>query len=522
MIKKILFSTSLFILLSFTNVSAETGLPKEYHINLDAKTIEKGYTVSAFEDEIKLSLVPGILSSSTAVDVLDLSEEPIPSPWQLDRISNIYQFEFRNKASYDDHKPFYIQFSYSEESDFHKQVFFFDKNFGIWRPLPTRDFPKEKFVRSLIHLPFARIAVFSYPDVLTVGKASWYKYKGGDFAASPDYPKGSRVRVRNADNDKFVDVVINDFGPDRGLFPDRAIDLDKVAFAKLASPGAGIINVEIEPLSIVPVNGRELDIPRVGASVLLESDVKSAIVIDALTGEMIWGKDSTSTLPLASLTKLVAAKVFLDTKPDMDKEVTYYEKDEEYNYEHVDHKWEVARLRVNEGDTMKISDLFYSGLVGSANNAIESLVRVSGLERDEFISTMNEMVKEWGASSTYFIEPTGLAPENMSTVHDFAIISRETLKESLIEKATKMREYKFYTINTEEFHRIRTTNDLIRSNKYNITGSKTGYLHEAGYCLMNRVSHDNKTVIVVTFGAESKTESFYENEKLIKFGLRNL
>jgi hypothetical protein len=148
-----------------------------YHINLDQATIAKGYTVSSFEDSIKLSLVPGILSEATGVDVVKLNET-IDLSWKLEKLSNIYQFEFQNKEAYDDHKPFYIQFSYEDESDYLKQVYFFDKNYSTWRPLPTRDYPDEKFVRSLIHLPFARIAVFVNPDVLAIGQASWYGYKG--------------------------------------------------------------------------------------------------------------------------------------------------------------------------------------------------------------------------------------------------------------------------------------------------------------------------------------------------------
>ena len=112
----------------------------QFYINLDKATIAKGYTVTAFSDQLKLSLVPGILSESTGVLMEEIVEN-MPTPWQMDKISRIYQFEFKNKAAYDNHKPFYIQFSYEDETDNHKQVFFYDKNFSAWRPLPTRDYP---------------------------------------------------------------------------------------------------------------------------------------------------------------------------------------------------------------------------------------------------------------------------------------------------------------------------------------------------------------------------------------------
>jgi len=518
-----LFILSGFILVPLANSGTAqdndiTFINPQYHIYLDKQTINKGYTVSAFNNSIKLSLVPGVLNNSTKIEVVEINEE-MDMPWQFERISKIYQFEFLNKEAYDSHKPFYIQLSYNQPSNYYKQVFFYDKNYFTWRPLPTKDFPNELFIRSLIHLPFARIAVFSFPDILTVGRASWYKYKGGNYAASPDFPKGSRLRVYNEDN-KFVDVTINDYGPDRNLHPDRAIDLDKVAFARLAPLWQGMANIRIEPLYIAPESGRVLGISETGATIEPKILSKSAVVINQETEEILWEKNATTTLPLASLTKLIAIKTFLDTKPSLNRVVSYSSQDEEYNYQYCQ-KWESARLRVNDGDTMTIENLLYSSLVGSANNAIESLVRVSGLSRDDFIKTMNQKVKQWGATSTYLVEPTGLSPENVSSALDYAIITKNILSHPIIEKASTMNEYKFSTINTAKPHRIKNTNQLISTNHFNITGSKTGYLDEAGYCLMTRVkTGNNKQIIAVTLGAETRDISFFETEELLKYGTR--
>ncbi len=533
LITTIILLLSLFILSGFIypdygggmslNTAAraeEEILNPQYFINLDKATIEKGYTVSAFNNSLKLSLVPEILSQATGVKIIELNEK-MEMPWQLNKISQIYQFEFINKQAYDNHKPFYIQFAYSQKSNNYKQVFFYDKNYQAWRPLPTKDFPDKMFVRSLIHLPFARIAVFDYPNILTVGRASWYGYKGGNFAASPDFPKGSRLRVFNRENNKFIDVEINDFGPDRSVHPDRVIDLDKVAFAKLTTLGSGIVEVKIEPLYIVPENNKILGIAEAGTGNEPIITTKSAIVMNEQTGEILWQKNSTSTLPLASLTKLVAIKVFLDTRPSLNKIVEYKTCDEEYNYAFLDYKWELVRLRVKDGETMTIEDLIYASLVGSTNNTVETLVRVSGWSRDQFIVKMNEKVQEWGASSTYFVEPTGLSPENVSSSLDYAIITKEALAHPIIEKASKKSEYEFYTQNTNKFHSLKNTNKLISASQYNITGSKTGYLNEAGYCLMIRAKTADKTnIIVVTLGADNRDISFSETEELLKYGLR--
>ena len=497
----------------------EESLNKNFSIRLDKATIAKGYTVSAFNDDIKLSLVPGILSEDTLVDVVELNEV-MPEPWNIDMLSKIYQFEFLNKNAYDNHKPFYIQISYEEESDRHKQAFYYDKNYEAWKPLPTKDHPEDRFVRTLIHLPYARIAVFSYPEVMGVGRASWYAYKPGNFAASPDFPKGSKLRVTNLDNDKFVDVIINDYGPDRFLHPDRVIDLEKNAFARLDSIGAGMLDVKVEPLYIAPnPDGTILGITEAGALEKPTINLKAGILMNERTGEILWEKNSSSTLPLASLTKMVAMKVFLDEKPSLNKVISYSIKDEEYNHEYCK-PWESAKLQVEDGETMTIEDMVYASLVGSANNAVETLVRVSGLERGNFIKLMNESVKKWGASTTIFVEPTGLSPDNLSSAKDYAIITKEVLKHPIIQKASTMEKYEFTTINTEDFHRLRNTNKIINTDKFHINGSKTGYLDEAGYCLMTRIDTGNGlNLITVTFGAQTRDQSFNETTDLMQYGL---
>jgi len=495
-----------------------------FSINLGEGTIERGYTVSAFEDKIKLSLVPGVLSEPTRINLtLHNEDKNFSMPWSIDRISSVVEFDFENKTTYKNQKPFYIQFNYDQkDDDKYKQVFYFDNNYNTWRPLPTWDYPNENFVRSLVQLPHAQIAVFSYPNILTNGRASWYAYKSGNYAASPDFPKGSIIRVFNKENGKYVDVEINDYGPDRSLHPDRVIDLEKNAFSKIASLRDGVIDISIQPVKIEPnSDGTILGINDAGMGDLLNINPKSAIIMNEKTEEIIWSKNSTSTLPLASLTKMVAVQTFLDTNLSMDTIVSYSVKDEEYNYEWCK-KWESVRLKLEEGETLTVKDLIYASLVKSANNTIETLARASGLSRNEFIKNMNSNVASWGASSTKFVEPTGLSPQNVSSVLDYAIITKEVLKNPIIQDASSADRYEFTTINTKNDHRMTSTNNLVKLNKYNITGSKTGYIDEAGYCLMAKVDSLEGNIIVVTFGAEDRSQSFFDTEKLIKFGLRQL
>ena len=491
---------------------------KQYFINLDKETIARGYTVAAYDDQIKLSLIPGILDESTGVDVWEL-HEPLNEPWQFDRISEVYQFEFRNKAAYDNEKPFIIQLKYNSYDENLKQVYYFDKNFSSWRPLPTKDYFGEKMVRAYIHLPFARLAVFSNPEVMSVGNASWYAYKNGDFAASPDFPKGSILKVINLENDKTIEVEINDWGPDRSIHPDRVVDLDKLAFKKIASLGDGIVKVGVEPVYIPEENGRVLGIKTDNVNENLDINSKAFIAQDITSGKIIIAGNATTTLPLASLTKIVTASVFLDTNPDFNEVATYSIKDEENNWPYLENKYESMRLLIEDGDRLIVKDAFFSTLVKSTNNTAETLVRISGMQRDDFIKKMNEKVHEWGATGTVFIEPSGLSPENVSTVSDYVIISKNALQHPRMLEATTLKRYEFTTLKNKKKFIQSNTNGLLYDNFY-ITGGKTGYIDEVGYCLMTKIKTEKSEIIGVLLGADTREQSFNEMRDLLKYASR--
>jgi len=490
----------------------------QYYINIDKKTADRGYEIKAFDGAFGLILPKGALTEATGVRLNEVSEV-MALPWQLNKLSGIFQYELMNKPAYNASTTLSVEIKYNVASDFYKQIYFYDKNYSAWRPLPCREIVKESSVRCASAFTFSRLAVFANPGARTVGRASWYAYKKGDFAASPDFPKGSRLRVVNLENGKTVDVEVNDFGPDKKIHPDRPVDLAREAFKKIAPLSQGTAKVRVEPLFIAPPTGRLLGVSARGAKSEPAVFAKAAIVVDEQSGEVLWQKNATSTLPLASLTKLAAVKVFLDTRPSLNKVVTYSLKDEEYNYQYVN-KWESAKLNLKDGDTLTVEDLLYAALVGSANNAIETLARASGLSRNEFIKTMNAEAAAWGASSTKFIEPTGLSPANVSSALDYAIISKEVYTNPIIQKASTMRRYKFVTLNTKKTHTITNTDKLLEVSSLNITGSKTGYLDEAKYCLMVRAEDDSgRRVIAVTMGADSRQDSFDETEELVKYGL---
>lgn len=504
----------LLFLTSFTTAGAAHADTRDFFIRLDASTIAQGYTVSVFDDAFKLSLVPGILSEQTGVQVREIGG--MDEPWKLQRISPIYEFEFLNKAAYDNSHPFYIELKTDRPSPHYKQVFFYDKNYDAWRPLPTRDHAPEQFVRSLIHLPYARIAVFAYPDMLIQGEASWYRHKRGLFAASPDFPQGSRLRVHNLASGSFVDVTVNDYGPDRGAHPSRAIDLDRVAFTRLAPPGAGLITVRVEPLEIVPQDKAVLGILPEGIAAQPHIESSAAIVIDENSGKTLYEKNADEPLSIASLTKLIAAAVFLETEPDLEQIVEYRVQDEEYNYRYA-HTWEVVRLSLRDGETISIRDLLTAALVGSANNAVETLVRVSGVSRDTFIAKMNEYAQTHGALSLSFDDPAGLSPKNVSSARDYARAALAALANPVIQKTSTLKNATIATRNTSRSLTVKNTHPLLNTSRYTFEGFKIGYLHEARNCVVAKVPTQSSTLIVVVLGDASRNANAQAAEKLIRF-----
>jgi len=529
---KIFLSISVFLFLAGAVLAANDN---EGFENLEFKKtftfsdLSSGQKITAFSDDFKVIVPANILSTSSdnlsdSVDVsLQKINEEWPTPWNLIKLSDFYQFEIFSNLN----KDVEVQIAYDSSlaANKYKQVFYYDRFSALWRPLESRDNPTGKYISAKVKFNFARLAVFSYSNVIISGHASWYKFKGGDFAASPDFPKGSKLRVYNTANNKFVDVVVNDYGPNRLLYPDRVVDLDKKAFAKIASTGAGLINVRIEPLYIAPdSNGETLGISAKGIGANPDLSVKAALIMRESDSKIIFSKNATTSLPIASLTKLVAIKTFLDINDNfkrLSEKVAYSTEDEKKNYLYCKPA-EAARLKMKNGDVLTIKDLIYSSLVASTNNTVETLVRVSGISRDKFIAKMNENVKTWGATSAVFVEPTGLSPKNECSVKDYVAIVEKAATDSIMMRASATKKYTLYNINGQKSHTISHSNSLLGLYRYPITISKTGYLNEAGYCLANRIETKNDNLVVVTFGNKTRSASFKDSFDLINYGLANI
>lgn len=220
---------------------------KTYEIFLDESTVKKGYTYEVDENMFRLGFNSGVLAEETGIRIKHFSSDVFTFPDGFKPVSDVYEFDILNAQSFDNTKPFILEARTFSNVLGKKRVYFYNGVVNSWVELPSWAADENK-VRSYIHLPYAKLVVLEDNNVMEVGHASWYAYKNCDCAASPDYPKGTLLDVTNLDTGKTITVRVNDWGPERDIFPNRVIDLDKVAFQKLGKLSDGVLkNILVTP-----------------------------------------------------------------------------------------------------------------------------------------------------------------------------------------------------------------------------------------------------------------------------------
>lgn len=211
---------------------------------IDAETALQGITFSNLGERVRLAVLPNTAASSDTIELTTFASQYFVYGEGTRRITPIYRVTARlqNSAA-----QFPVEIRYPEE-ELGKQGVWVWGDDEVWREIPSENAVDKS--KMLVSIPAGTtyFAVFSDDRVLEVGVASWYNYKNCHCAASPDYPKGTKLKVTNIKTGDAVEVVVNDFGPDRSQHPDRVIDLDRAAFEHLANPRVGLIRVKVEKI----------------------------------------------------------------------------------------------------------------------------------------------------------------------------------------------------------------------------------------------------------------------------------
>lgn len=232
---------------------------------------------------------------------------------------------------------------------------------------------------------------------------------------------------------------------------------------------------------------------------------KSAILIDMDTGDILAKKNETKVRPIASLTKLVTAVVFLRTAPDLLKVETVTSED----------RRGAGRSRLYVGEKLTLYDLFHLALISSDNVAARILARSTGFTSDEFIEKMNLFAGELELKHTRFSDPTGLDPGNVSTASEFAVIFKAALEYDRIGETIKKTSHTYKALNSDRQYVAYNTNRLIYG-RDDILGGKTGYIRDSGYCLALGVETEGgRHLGAVILGAPSNNYRYRDASRLL-------
>jgi len=233
----------------------------------------------------------------------------------------------------------------------------------------------------------------------------------------------------------------------------------------------------------------------------------AVMVQDAATGEIVINKNSEAVVPIASITKLMTAMIILDRGLDLEQRIVVSRED-------VDtHKG--TRSRLMPGTTLTRDELLLLALMASENRAAAALGRTYPGGVPAFVKAMNEKSAELGMSDTHFIEPTGLSPSNVSSPRDLVKLVRAAHNYPLIREYSTRDKATIKAFNRPL--RFVNTNGLVRNSHWDIELSKTGYISEAGRCLVMHVRLASKDLIVVLLDSWGKQSRIADANRIRKW-----
>ena len=230
----------------------------------------------------------------------------------------------------------------------------------------------------------------------------------------------------------------------------------------------------------------------------------SALVLDQKTGELIFQKHSEAVLPIASITKLTTAMVVLDAHLDLDEMVTIEAEDVDM----LRH----SKSRLPVGTCLSRGEALHLALMSSENRAAHALGRTYPQGLDVFISAMNAKARSLGLTETHFVDPSGLSSENVSSAKDLAKMVEAAYGYPQIRSFTTCDEA---TISGKRrpitFH---NSNRLVRNAQWQIGLSKTGFIEEAGRCLVMQAWVAQRSVVIVLLDSVGKLTRFGDANRI--------
>ena len=251
-----------------------------------------------------------------------------------------------------------------------------------------------------------------------------------------------------------------------------------------------------------PSFGRIYGLHNASDSLDLKSSV--ALVLDQDTDEVLFSKNSQAVLPIASLTKLMTAVVVTEAALPLDEPITITEDD-------IDTE-KFSRSRLKVGTQLRREEMLHLALMSSENRAAHALGRTYPGGLSAFVAAMNRKAHELGMHDTHYVEPTGLSSQNQSSARDLATLVKTAHEYQIIRELSTSHEYQVEVGNRQvEFH---NTNGLVKNPSWDISLQKTGYITEAGRCLVMQAKLAGRQLIMVFLDSTGKYSRIGDAERV--------
>lgn len=233
----------------------------------------------------------------------------------------------------------------------------------------------------------------------------------------------------------------------------------------------------------------------------------AAIIYDPETNQVLWEENSQTQRSIASITKVMTATVFLETNPELTRQVTIATSDV--------YRASTTYLRLN--DRVTVDDLLHLLLIPSDNAAARALARVSPYGAEGFVQRMNERAAELGLENTSYADTSGLLSANVSSAYDMARLITFASSDERIGSIMRTPQHTVHVANRRPRSiTFRNTNHLLSQPDVDVRAGKTGFIAKAGYCLATllRLPQGGQQVAVVVLGARSNAGRFLETKNL--------
>ena len=223
---------------------------------------------------------------------------------------------------------------------------------------------------------------------------------------------------------------------------------------------------------------------------------QAALILDVRTGEPIYAKNANTVTPIASITKLMTAMVVLDAQQSLDQLLTVAVEDLDY--------LKASRSRLSIGSELSRREMLQLALMSSENRAASSLGRFYPGGLTAAVAAMNAKAKTLGMANTHYFDTTGLSPQNVSTARDLAVMVQAAQGYPLIrEYSTQPDQYVQIPATGQTLH-YNNSNALVKSDGWSISLQKTGFINEAGRCVVMMAQIAQRPVVLILLDSVGK------------------